>query len=67
MEAVESFLFTPCCGATGNMSWRPAVTAYHWDGKGKDPNRDLYLCDNCAEDYYDYYDGLWQDYYGGIL
>ena len=43
-----------------------AATAYHWDGNGEDPNRDLWLCCDCKEMYYEYYDELWNDYYAEI-
>ena len=41
----------------------PAMTAYHWDGEGEDPNRDLVLCDECKECYREYWKGMWEEYY----
>ncbi len=31
----------------------PSLTRYAWDGRGKDPNADLFLCRHCAKDYTD--------------
>lgn len=42
-------------------------TDYHWDGKGKDPNRDLWLCSSCAREHHDYWDAMWDEYYRGRL
>lgn len=44
-----------------------AMTAYHWDGKGEDPNRNPRLCPSCAEDYISYWDERWKEYYSGLL
>lgn len=49
------------------VEWRPARTAYHWDGKGEDPNHPVLLCDDCWEEYAEYWDGMWADYYAGLL
>lgn len=42
---------------------RAAMTAYSWDGKGKDPNRDIFLCEMCWLEYYDSWAGLWGGHY----
>jgi len=40
-------------------------TMYDWDGKGLDPNADVPLCINCAEEHHKYWDERWNDYYQG--
>lgn len=42
-------------------------TCYHWDGKGRDPNGRVWLCEGCAKEYHDYWDERWSDYYSGLL
>jgi len=44
-----------------------AMTCYHWDGKGEDPNRDFALCEGCAEEHYEYWDDMWREYYSGLI
>lgn len=39
----------------GEIEWRGAATKYCWNGEGKNPNRELLLCDRCAKEYYDYW------------
>ena len=63
--AEEEKCCNPHCKTTKNVRLRPAATAYHWDGKGEDPNRPILLCDNCAEEYYSHYQELWDTYYNG--
>jgi hypothetical protein len=45
----------------------PAMTAYHWDGEGEDPNRDRILCKECAEGYVEHWSDMWEDYWAGRL
>lgn len=33
----------------------------------QDPNRDLFMCEVCAEDYYSFWDEQWREYYSGLL
>tara|TARA_Y100000034_G_scaffold121012_1_gene164707 strand:- start:510 stop:713 length:204 start_codon:yes stop_codon:yes gene_type:complete len=63
-----SFNFASCehCG-DGQAEPRPAMTAYHWDGKEEDPNRNLLLCDHCYQGYRDYWTERWAEYYSGLL
>jgi hypothetical protein len=42
-------------------------TMYHWDGTGKDPNRSLLLCRQCAILHHDYWDEMWDQYNAGRL
>lgn len=44
-----------------------AMTAYHWDGKGEDPNRDKHLCSDCKEEHVSYWEDMWKEYYSGLL
>lgn len=39
-----------------------AMTAYPWDGKGENPNRDLLLCDYHKEEYEEHWNSLWEEY-----
>lgn len=62
------------CGSKENVSWIFSRTQYVWHNSVFDPywelenpNRKLFLCENCAAEYNDYYDEMWQDYYGGCL
>ena len=56
----------PCPEKKG-VEWVPAKTRYEWDGEGENPNRESFLCPNCAEIYNEYWDELWTDYYRGLL
>ena len=38
-------------------------TAYHWDGKGMDPNGPMLICEKMAEECRQYWDGMWAEYY----
>jgi DNA-directed RNA polymerase subunit RPC12/RpoP len=42
-------------------------TRYPWNGEGKDPNRDVYLCRDCAKDHHEHWDDRWADYYSGLM
>ena len=44
-----------------------AATAYHWDGTGENPNRDVWLCYDCREDYYGHWNERWEEYYSGCM
>lgn len=57
-----------CCAKDkSDVAPRPAMTAYHWDGKGENPNRDVALCDEDWEDYRAYWQERWDEYYSMIL
>lgn len=56
-----------CHLPTDEVKPRSAMTAYYWDGKGEDPNRDVVLCESCWMEYYDYWAGLWDEYYAGQM
>lgn len=47
----------------------PCMTAYAWDGKGENPNRDPVLCGGCADDYRKHWQEMWDEYYSsqGLL
>ena len=42
-------------------------TAYDWNGKGEDPNRNPVLCESCADEYNEHWDDMWNEYYSGRL
>lgn len=51
------------CEATA-VQWRPAQTCYPG---GEKENPDHLLCDECAEEYFEYWKSMWDDYYSGRL
>lgn len=52
-----------CEKQTGTEKWRGAATAYDWDTFHylEDPNRSLFMCDECAEAYYDHWNAMWAE------
>lgn len=52
-----------CKKSSDDVKVRHAMTAYHWDGKGEDPNRDMMQCDDCWEAYRQHWQGMWGEYY----
>ena len=47
--------------------YRPSMTAYHWDNKEDlDPNRDVFLCGLCYEEYSNYWTEMWAEYNNSI-
>ena len=44
----------------------PCMTAYHWDGKSKNPNADPVLCADCHHEYVVYWQERWDEYYSGL-
>lgn len=55
------------CERSDGVEIESGRTAYHWDGKGEDPNRSIPLCRECAKEHHDYWDERWSEYYGGLL
>lgn len=51
------------CTEKNGVKWVDARTQYEWDGEGENPNRELFLCPNCAEIYNDHWDEMWNYYY----
>ena len=45
----------------------PSHTIYPWNGVGKNPNRNRFLCPECAEEHEQYWAQMWGDYYSGRL
>jgi len=41
-------------------------TAYHWEGKGRDPNGPYTICKEGAEEADQYWDEMWAEYYSSI-
>lgn len=42
-------------------------TMYFWDGKGEDPNADVFLCRSCAADHHSFWDERWLDVERGLM
>lgn len=55
------------CGSSEGVAVQRAMTAYHWDGTGSDPNADSYLCRPCAEEYVSTWNERWSEYHSGLL
>lgn len=55
------------CQRTEGVELEPSRTAYHWDGKGVDPNAPIWLCRECAKEHHEHWDGMWADYYSGLM
>ncbi len=61
----------PCEGFQGsclstNGKRAPIMTAYVWDGKGKDPNESPILCPCCTGEWVAHWEEMWQEYYSGL-
>lgn len=56
-----------CEQVSEDVKERTAMTAYHWDGTGENPNAPPVLCDECWGDYHAYWQERWDDYYSGLL
>lgn len=54
-----------CCD--GSTKLRKAMTAYHWDGNGENPNRPFMSCELHYQEYHEYWSDMWQEYYSSIL
>lgn len=54
--------FTIC-----GVQLEPSYTMYHWDGKGKDPNRPVWLCRRCEPEHKEFWKDMWSNVpgYGG--
>jgi hypothetical protein len=55
------------CGNKEGVELEDSRTMYHWDGKGENPNRSVFLCRACAEDHHDFWEAQWSDYHSGRL
>ena len=53
----------PCDSKTAEK--RTAMTAYHWDGNGENPNRPPTLCATCWESYKAYWNEKWAEVRSG--
>jgi len=55
-----------CKHDDGSERWgkrAPVMTAYEWDGKGKDPNLPPILCDEHMEMWCEHWTEMWNEYY----
>jgi hypothetical protein len=53
-----------------NVSWIPSMSHYYWDIDKfplEDPNRDLFLCENCAKLFNEHWQEKWEEYYNGCM
>ena len=56
------------CGTCSGVELESSRTMYHWDKDEKeDPNAPCPLCRRCAADHHEYWDSMWNDYYGGLM
>lgn len=64
----ESFRYK--CDNKKDVEWMPAATHYYWDVDEdplNDPNRPIFLCPRCAEEYNTSWQERWDEYYAGLL
>lgn len=47
------------CGCPDGVELESSCTAYEWDGKGPNPNRQRQLCRPCAKEHYEFWDEMW--------
>ena len=71
-EITKLLLWCRCDCPNGSDGHRVDVlywprTAYHWDGKGKDPNEPYAICKEGAEEGRQYWDYMWAEYYSSVL
>lgn len=57
----------PCDAEGPGVEQESSRTMYHWDGTGEDPNRDPWLCRDCARIHHEHWDEMWDDYNRGRL
>ncbi len=52
------------CGSNKNPTWTQSMTAYHWDRLKtmESPNRSLFLCFECYNEYMEYWSNMWEEY-----
>jgi len=70
------------CETTEGVKAVPGMTAYatsHLEPKTRydwlnlefdrpeDPNRDVFLCPDCAEEHVEYWNSMWDEYHRGLL
>ena len=72
LEVLEALGATPRCEYPGcpekvAASPTPSMTAYSWDGEGEDPNRDLLLCEEHAQEHVEQMRAQWEEYWSGLL
>ena len=48
-------------------AWTRLLLDDELHGVPEEPNRDLMLCDECAEEYDKYMDEMWKAYHGSLL
>lgn len=53
-----------CGRQTGTEDWHQSLTCYPWNMllQLEDPNREHFLCDECAKEDQRYWEEMWRDY-----
>jgi len=71
VEVLDVFGFAMTCEVPGclrtDTGLTPSMTAYEWDGQGEDPNRDLWLCPDHADEHTEQMEAQWAEYRAGLL
>ena len=51
------------CGSVDGVKWCMSATAYYWDQykELESPNRKMFFCERCTEEYYAYWDEMWSN------
>lgn len=52
---------------TEGVKLEPSRTQYHWDGKGENPNKPVWLCRDCAAEHHAHWDDMWEEYRTGVM
>ncbi len=61
-----------CHCKNNKPSWIKAATRYLFNDSDilkwkEDTNRDLFLCEECSEEYYSYWEDMWYEYYSMVM
>ncbi len=58
------------CLSTQGVAMEGSRTMYHFEGEigsPDDPNRPVPLCRDCAREHHEFWDEMWNGYYGGLI
>ena len=58
------------CHSKNGVKWIGSPTFYPWnvdERPDRDPNSPVFLCEDCAKMWDDYWDEMWTSYYGSVL
>lgn len=56
----------PCDKIGPEVQEESSRTRYIWDGNGNDPNKDPWLCRDCARLHHEHWDEMWAQLYQGV-